>query len=537
MRPTSSANAWLIALTLALSNTRSATAGTLSVAVVSADAATGRVVINGVDTQRPTTPFTFDWGDQRRSDGFFPQTHTYADRSRSYGVSVTAHYAGGATDAVQTTVQFATSPAPAPPGRASTSLLPFDYKQALFGTPATLGVNVQSRDAGTGDVVIGGGDARGPTTPFTFVWGDGSSSDGFFPTRHHYADTTRNYPVQVTAHYSDGTADTASTLVWFAVPRIRPVALPAELVVTVPDHAVALTNRLSGDDASSGLSFFDDSFFDPVPRTAVEYVLAAVASIERDFVNGDVLPVDGGFKQVVVKDPTPGGMHALWFTDPVAVAVQPFDGGYGLKSSIEWSSFFHEMGHNFTLNTPSRYVYGGKIDGNANALFSECMAQLFQHAAAYELINHYGDYGLSEELAWDIRRSATASMQIVAQGHDAYVRNGHSFASWNDPGTPADETFPVFMTLAYTFCTHAESQGQGYRQPLKRMVKLLQLFDADLAQRYDAQHNTPQANTLRSTLMVAAVSYAFAADLRAEFRDLGFPVDDTLFLALLQRAG
>ena len=40
----------------------------------------------------------------------------------------------------------------------------------------------------------------------------------------------------------------------------------------------------------------------------------------------------------------------------------------------------HEMGHNATLNSPADYYFGGKTDGPANAILSETIAQIFQHA-------------------------------------------------------------------------------------------------------------------------------------------------------------
>jgi uncharacterized protein (TIGR03437 family) len=92
------------------------------------------------------------------------------------------------------------------------------------------------------------------------------------------------------------------------------------------------------------------------------------------------------------------------------------------------------------------------------------------------------------------------------------------------------------MTIAYKFCENAENEGLGYRGPLKRMLKLLQLFDQDMQKRYDQRNNTQAAATFRSTLMVAALSFAFSKDLRAEFRNLNFPIDDQTYNALYQRA-
>ncbi len=52
----------------------------LSISVQSIDHETGEVTINGVDTQCPTIPFTWDWNDESPIiQGWFPQTHTYTD--------------------------------------------------------------------------------------------------------------------------------------------------------------------------------------------------------------------------------------------------------------------------------------------------------------------------------------------------------------------------------------------------------------------------------------------------------------------------
>lgn len=72
---------------------------------------------------------------------------------------------------------------------------------------------VSSNSSGT--VAINGGDTTQPTTPFTFNWGDGSSTSGFFPQQHVYADTTRNYGVIITAHHADGTSPQVSVGVTF----------------------------------------------------------------------------------------------------------------------------------------------------------------------------------------------------------------------------------------------------------------------------------------------------------------------------------
>jgi hypothetical protein len=190
------------------------------------------------------------------------------------------------------------------------------------------------------------------------------------------------------------------------------------------------------------------------------------------------------------------------------------------------------MGHNFTLNSPSNYYFGGKIDGNANAIVSETLAQIFQHATAYELINHSTELGLSPELVADIRNSALASISLVQSSYNDYTNSGSVFQSWNNPNTSQDETFDTFMTIAYKYFQHAEQNGQGYRIPLKRLMQALELFNSNWQSSYDQNEDTPAADSFRATLWVAALSYAFQTDLRGEFRALNFPVSDTTYTNL-----
>ena len=405
----------------------------------------------------------------------------------------------------------------------------FDFKKYLFGEPPSLNVFVDSLNSSTGQVVISGGDYRAPTTPFTWDWGDGTVNDGWFPQGHTYSDLSKNYILKVTAHYSDGVTDTVELIVRFVSPVISPVSLPPGIAVSIPATNVTLTSRMPGYGIPSSLTYFDDSFFGIIPRSTTEYVLTVAASIQKELVNDDVYLIDGSFRQVLLRYPSFGGMCSLWYTSPVSFGV----GDYGFQGTIQWSSFMHEMGHNFTLNSPADYYYGGKIDGCANAIFSESMAQIFQHATAYELINNADDYGLSEDIIADIKQSAISSIRIVRNSYEDYVSSGKNFASWNDPNTPQDDTFNTFMTIAYQFLVHAENSGLGYRQPIKRMMDLLQVFDPGLRSRYDQQHNTLAADTFRATLMTTAVCYGFDQDLREEFRNLNFPISDAIYEELI----
>ena len=405
----------------------------------------------------------------------------------------------------------------------------FDYKEELFGTPGALSVSVVDMNKETGYVKINGVDTACPTTTFSWDWGDGGSDESFFPVEHVYADTTRNYIVTVTSHYPGEKTDSVKLVVRWVAPDLKPVGLPANTVVTIPQSATSLTSRMTGYLVPEDLTFFDDSYFDIIPRESVEYILSVAAGIQIELSNSDVFLPGGSFNQVLMRDPDFAGMYSLWFTTPVCFGV----GDYGFKGSIEYSSFFHEMGHNFTLNSPADYYYGGKIDGCANAIFSETMAQIFQHATGYVLLNKYSDYGVPDDLATEVASSVKTSIRIVRDSYEQYVKGGKHYTSWNNPGTPEDETFQIFMTIAYKFFEHAENSGGGYAIPLKRMMALLQTFDEDMRAKYDQHNDTTEAATFRATLMTAALSYGFDQDLRTEFKDLNFPIDDEEYTDLI----
>jgi hypothetical protein len=414
--------------------------------------------------------------------------------------------------------------------KGQTSENSFDFKEQLFGDPSSLSIFVVNINNGTGEVTINGGDSRRPNIPFTFDWGDGSISEGFFERKHIYSDLTQNYLVQVTAHYENGKTGSAVTMARFTSKySISKVSLPNDVNVEIPDHNIALSSRMQGYGIPSSLTYFDDSYFTQYSRSDIEYILTVGAVIQKDFANNNLYRVNDEFKQVLLRDPSAGGMYSLWYTDPISFGV----GDYGFEGTVGYSSFFHEMGHNVTLNSPADYYYGGKIDGCANAIYSESMAQIFQHATIYEIINLANTYGLNEEFVFDIKNSGISSINLVRNSYERYVESGMPFSSWNPPNNPNDRTFDTFMTIAYKFFIYAENEGLGYRTPLKRMMELLQTFDEESRIKYDQYNNTEMAETFRATLMVTALSHAFSLDLRNEFRELNFPISDEIYNELL----
>jgi hypothetical protein len=404
----------------------------------------------------------------------------------------------------------------------------FNFKKYLFDSLSTLSLYVDSINTGTGYVNVNGGDSRCPTNPFDWYWGDGNYSSGFFPLSHTYGNTEINYIVKVIANYSSGWKDTAELLIRFVPPSISPITLSDTISVYIPDHAISLGSRPFPGYGPPSLAFFDNSFFTAIPRSSLEYILSVAADIQMDFVNHDTYLFESKFEQYMLRDSLFGGAYSLWFSNPVAFGV----GDVFMRGNIGYSSLFHEMGHNISLNTPGTFYFGGRIDGNANAIFSETMAQIFQHATGYVLINNYLDYGLSEDIMSDIKQQVIQTINFVRFKYEEYCNSGYPYSSWNDPATPEDETFLTFMTIAYKFFEHAENSGKGYLVPLKRMMTFLQGFCQNWSDSYDHNYNTAAADSFRATLFVKALSDAFQTDLRSEFRDLDFPVSNQIYDAL-----
>jgi hypothetical protein len=400
----------------------------------------------------------------------------------------------------------------------------FNYKKALT-IRRSLSATVNTINRSSGEVEFLGGDSRGATTPgltFTWIWGDDTSTTGFFPQKKTYADVNKNYLAKVIANYSAMEKDTVEVLVDFVKGKLSPIVLDPKLKVFIPRQPITFDNSY-GNFQKVILPPFSDKFFTDVSRSDFEYLMHLGAIIEFDFLNKDTFLYQGKFEQYMFRDSSAGGAYSLWFTRPVS-----FGSGDGFLKGTDsdFSSLYHEMGHNMTLNFPANFIFGGKIDGNANAIYSETMAQIFQYSVGYEIINNYKTYGLDEVFLSKFKTNFFNGIVNLRKNFDDYVKAGMPFTTWNIPSTPHDETLLTFLTTAYKFYEQAELQNNGYRVPIKRLTQFLNRFNAEWQRRYDQNNNTPEANAFRATMMVAAMSHAFQKDLRADFRALNFSISD-----------
>jgi hypothetical protein len=440
--------------------------------------------------------------------------------------------------------------------------LDFDFKQWLSGYQPTLFlslVDIYIDQNNKGQVKVTGGDSAQPQIEFTWDWGDLQTEDSWFLyppnhpnyNQHTYDDPSQNYVLKVTAHYGGNPPDhTELLLIEFVTPTVTVLpAPPPDYVVTIPTATPAAINKHPGVPSGYGLpaiDVYEDTYFDnkPVKRPDIQDILSVCNVIQKDLVNNEFYIVDGGFKPEIYKHAD--STAAWWFTEPLIITAEE----WVFQNDIQWSSLMHEMGHMFTLNTPPDYFYGDKTDGIAGAFYSETMAQIFAHATSYILINEAANYNIGDDyiLKYKIKESATDSMTFLKSKYDSYIsHNPMEFCSWNDPNTSdVDESMETFMTVAYKFFEYAETIN-NYQDPLKKMMEILQGYDAVLREDYYQYQDDSDINNeldraigaerFRAAFMVSAIDYAFSDYptefptnyIRDEFINLAFPIVNDIY--------
>ena len=225
-----------------------------------------------------------------------------------------------------------------PVTRAAVSLT---YRDLLTGTTVTsLSASVQSLNTPTGAVTINGVDSKHPTTPFRFTWGDGQTSQSFFPASHNYGDAAHNYVVTVTATYSDGSTGSQSVLVRFVATTLGAYLVPSDLTCSVPATMPNLTSTQPGNSVPA-LQPLGSAAFQTYSREVFERVLSVYDVVQQDLVNGNTYRADGTFRQVMLAPPTGSTLYGVsyWFTSPPVLAMAET----ALGSAPDWSSFAHEL--------------------------------------------------------------------------------------------------------------------------------------------------------------------------------------------------
>jgi hypothetical protein len=113
-----------------------------------------------------------------------------------------------------------------------------------------LTLSIFSLDSGRGRLTVNGLDSRRPTRmPFTWIWGDGIVTEGWFPQSHVYTNTKKSYALQVISHEDDGSTDCE------------------QILIPISDGRIIVTSIAAGEEASSGSTGASDKTID-VPGVA-----------------------------------------------------------------------------------------------------------------------------------------------------------------------------------------------------------------------------------------------------------------------------
>ncbi len=94
-----------------------------------------------------------------------------------------------------------------------------------------LQLSITSASVISGTVQVDAVDTREPTTPFTWNWGDGATTQGFSPQAHTYTYLNQNYLVQVTLHENDGSTDCSQIPLDFQNPVVKQWGLSGDVPV------------------------------------------------------------------------------------------------------------------------------------------------------------------------------------------------------------------------------------------------------------------------------------------------------------------
>jgi hypothetical protein len=215
--------------------------------------------------------------------------------------------------------------------------------------------------------------------------------------------------------------------------------------------------------------------------------------------------------QSIAEDSTTCGYNG----DPIGMGA----GCFVIASGAPWfAAIFHEYGHNSCWG--AGYLMYGELTYRAGQ-FVEGDAQLLMHVSM-EAAKNSGQVTastqsvISQQLA-DLRSNAISYFNEWVQGRQA--------------GTVAyDDTTTPFIWEAVGILLSEEFGGWAFMQ---RYVRAWRRDNQVLDMIYGANRTgdfwTTMTQTQRSTFYIAAVSAALNTDLRSQFRDWTFPIDDSLF--------
>ncbi|GAB3997844.1 hypothetical protein GCM10028807_43950 [Spirosoma daeguense] len=150
----------------------------------------------------------------------------------------------------------------------------------------TLFAYIQSINRTTGAVVLNGGDSQAVYN-FTFKWGDGTSTDGFFPQNKTYTNVDRNRVVKVISNYPNGQKDSVIVLVEFVTPIISTVAGPTNIGDNGPATLATLNDPEAVAVDAAGNTYITEGVANRIRKISPDGIITTLAGTGKPGFSGD----------------------------------------------------------------------------------------------------------------------------------------------------------------------------------------------------------------------------------------------------------
>ena len=327
----------------------------------------------------------------------------------------------------------------------------------------------------------------GEITKIKWDWGDGISDEQWFPAKHNY-EIKDNYDFSVTAYDNKGTVKIINS-------KIR--LLPIENITIHGEH-VSFIN-------------FPKNYFDGSPETPERVI--EILDIFYDILNGahheSLSPERINFYYLSPNEN--GGAYSDSRLKSIFITA-------GLKH-VEyhpWSSYAHEMSHNFAGQNP---LFLFIAENGYSAFLDEHQAQINQEYVYRFIEQNYQTLKISENELSDMERSNWENRNIIKNEYNKYIQYDGPFLIKVTNQDQIENATRTGMALSYSIFGLLGNYGIEGIKIFNRAIK-----DDSLSQAGFSKTHIPTEIEM-ANYIVTAHSLAFKTDLTEVFkRDLNFPI-------------
>lgn len=179
-----------------------------------------------------------------------------------------------------------------------------------------------------------------------------------------------------------------------------------------------------------------------------------------------------------------------------------------------WEVMGHEQGHNFFGGTSPFYI----AVAAPHPFLQESLAVLSAFYVYHDLARNSREYGLSGAALASLDRDFARGRDYQRAMFERYLSQGRNF-----------DVTDVLTSQALDYRMIELGERHGWA-PFRGLARA---FAADLSGRFPFLEDGASPAE-QSTYVVAALSAAFELDLREDFRELAFPIDDRLFYSVIR---